>query len=290
MLKLQILSISILIINSFNLFSQKYDNDNLTFYYGDNIKLNLVVYDNSNDDKMYLQITNNKDTIKNVKLSFGNEDPYMIFFGENIIDAKKYIIIKARYSFMLLNLYNYKLSGLYSPLFTGLGSDAQSGMLVGIQAIYNGRFIIGYCVDSGAFLYDFSDFYNGKEVYSVSNPLVSQNRIIILDDFANPDKQFGIFLNANNSWEVSDSLLFFDKKIENKAFDYSKYNYDDIENELQDFSIVEYNYTILKELNSDNTFTNIVFENYSGKKLNLPDAMKIADKNSLIKYLENINR
>lgn len=263
---------------------QSYSYEYKTFNYGRNTKFEVFETDNNTMyGKTFLRIIKNGTVFNEVELDFVNEETDMIYFDKYIDEAKKYVIIKGRYSFMLLNLYNFRLSKTYSTTFYGIGQDAQSGMITGLKIIYNGRFIIGYCVDSGVFLFELFDFYNGFEVYSANNPLVSVNKIFILDDFANIGKKFGLFVSADG-WEVDYKILFNHKIIEFDAFNFTDIEQDSIENIIKNTTIAETNYTILKEILPNNDFNFLVYDNNDGNLLCLPNIYKNADKQQIINY------
>ncbi|MBN2662539.1 MAG: hypothetical protein JXR68_02715 [Bacteroidales bacterium] len=269
-----------------NLYSQSYSVDYKSFTYKGANKFEIFSKDNNTTNQTLLRVSKDGIIIKEVKLDFVNEEPDMIYFDKYIDELKKYVIIKGRYSFILLNLYNFQLSKTYSATFYGIGQDAQSRMISGLKIIFNGRFVIGYCVDSGVFLYDFSDFYNGFEVFSANNPLVSANKIFVLNDFSNIGKKFGLFVYADG-WEVDYKYLFKNKNIEYETFNYIGKNQDNIENIIENSTFADANYTILKEILPNNEFNFLVYDNYYGKLLNLPNIYKHADKQQIINYLNN---
>jgi len=225
---------------------------------------------------------------KSIEIPNTRYDADMIFFGNYIDKEKKYILILDRYSFYILNLYNNKLLGPFSPKFYGIGQDAQSGMITDLHIIYDGRFIAGYCVDDGCFLFDLTNLYMAKEVIPATNPLCSANRVYILKQLDNKENQFGILLTSE-SWKTSTQFLFKDKVIETKSHSYL-FNLTEEEKEVyvSDFPYSYQKYTVLKELLPENDFQFLVFDNHTGKLINLPDSFKKSSEKKINEYLKSM--
>ncbi|MBN2894175.1 MAG: hypothetical protein JXL97_20055 [Bacteroidales bacterium] len=277
----------ILLLLPFIVFSQKYSNNNRTFEFkGVEYQIESEEVDENLNASNYVVIKNPNKTETKIKLNFKNEEYDMISFGEYINDVRKFVIIQARYSFVILNLYNNKIIGPFSPVFYGIGQDAQSGMLSGMQIIFDGRFIIGYCVDSGAFLFDLTDLYNPKEEYPASVPYNNVNRVFILPHLEQKDKSFGLFISVD-SWEVTYKYLFVEKDVAiNFFYDIDPYNEEQFEKYYGNSPEIQY--TIIEEYILDE-IDFIVVNNYSGEIIAIPEKQIISEREDLLEYLKNLN-
>jgi len=266
--------------------AQHYSEDLKTFTFK-NTAYEIVVAEDEGQYgyKAFLNIYNIKyghnKLIKTTEILDTTYDADLITFGEYVNEEKRYVLIQHRYCFYILNLYKNVLLGPYYPNFYGIGEDAQSGMAVGLKIIFDGRFIMGYCVDSGCFLYDLSDIYIPKEVIPVTNPLYSENRVYVLKQYDNKGKQFGIHLKCEG-WNCTETFLFKDKVIKTTR------NADKIKPEEipePEFPYAEYNYTILKELLSDNKYNFFVYDNYTGKEVDLPESLTDSNEQKIKRFL-----
>lgn len=273
-------------------YSQSYSEDNRKFVLGNKtyelktietegtyaFKSRIDIFSFKNDEKTLIQSIHIPDT---------KYDADLISFGEYVNKEKKYILLRDRYSFYLLNLYNNRLLGPFAPRFYGIGQDAQSAMITDLKIIYKGRFLIGYSVDNGCFLYDLTHLYQMKEIVPATFPLYSENRIYIAEHLDQKGTQFALFLSQEN-WECNYALLCTYKKLEQPEHPEIEYN-EDIEEQISksDFPNAEYQYTILKEILPDNTFQFLVYDNYTGKKVQIPDSVQLNNKSSILKFLEN---
>jgi len=278
----------IIILPSF-CFSQSYSNDNKKFTYQNKIYEVLTINLN-NIQVPVLKITMQNSTIseKIIPLTNITQDADLIYFSEFIDKTRKYIIIANRYSFQILNLYNDKVVGSFSPKFHGVGQDAQSGMISGLKIIMNGRFIIGYCVDSGVFLCDLTDLYQPKNVLSANNPYFHQNNVYILEDLDNPNKLFGLFVSTEN-WEADAKIIFTNKTIEFDDFSsFYQYSEVEIEDKMINYSLVDSKYTIIKEILPNSNYKFIVIDNDTGKFIILPNNIGKSSKQEVINYLNKL--
>ncbi len=168
-----------------------------------------------------------------------------------------------------------------------MGSDSQSSMLSNVSVILDGRCVIGYCVDSGCFLYDLSNIYSPKEIQPANNPIYHENRVILLPQFKNKGKFTAIFLYTE-SWNADYKIIFINKTVEQEDFSYLT---NLSEEQIEELAINEYpvtaSYTILKETELDNKSKYIVIENDTGKIISLPAKIEI-NRQEIIKYLENL--
>jgi hypothetical protein len=273
--------------------SQSYSEDNRKFVLGNKTyELKTIETEGTYAFKSRIDIftfkNGEKTLMQSIDIPDTNYDADLISFGEYVNKEKKYILLRDRYTFYLLNLYNDRLLGPFAPRFYGIGQDAQSGMITDLQIIYNGRFLIGYCVDSGCFLYDLTHLYQMEEVIPATFSLYSENRIYVLDQNDQEKNQFALFLKQEN-WECNYTFLFKNKKIE--LITQPKINnYEDIEEKLNelDYPNADYSYTILKEILPENKFINLVYENVSGKKVILPDSLKNAKEKDIKVYLNKL--
>jgi len=260
---------------SFLSYSQDYSEDNKKFVYQNKITYEISSTGINNDLKPTLKITeicNEKEFVR--KLTIFNvftdrENTYYenaedLYFSDFIDKERKYIIIASRYNFRILNLYNNKIINPFSPKFYGMGQDAQSGMLSGLKIIMGGRFIIGYCVDSGTFLCDLTDLYHPQDAVSANNPYYHQNHLYILSDLKNKEKSFGLFVLTEN-WKADAKIIFTNKTVEHDYYsDSEQLSEEEIEKKLMYYSSAESKYTILKEILPKNNFKFIIIDNDTG--------------------------
>lgn len=271
-----------------SLSAKEYSEDNKMFIFNSKTYEIISVFDDSLQRTInYVQVKKGNE-VKEIRIIFPNNDFDLISFGASVNSQRKFVIIQSRYSFSLLNLYNNKIVGPFSPKFYGVGQDAQSGMISGLKIILDGRAIIGYCVDGGAFMYDFTDFYNGKELTPASFPFATNNRIFIMSNLSSENKFFGLFV-CEDSWQVSYNYLFVSKNVEWKDYSYlEKLSELEVEDLIIGEKSVEYRYTIINEFAENEKFQYLVYENYTGKKIILPQKNKKGTIDELKKYLSSL--
>lgn len=271
-------------------FSQQYSEDRRTFYLNENKSYRLVE-DSADLKKVHIEIAkrvNGEFVVKkSIGLNIGSQNADLVSFGTYIYNTRRFLLISARYSFFIINMYNDKIIGPVGSKFYGIADDSQSGMLSGLKIIYDGRFIIGYNVDNGAFLIDLTNLYRPKERRSATNPYASQNRIFVLENLDKPGKHFGLLV-TEEGWSVDSKLLFTNKEIE--SIEHPLYNSEIDEQTLIDtnFDLVDYYYTILKEKNTGELFQFIVYENATGNQIKLPTSIDKTNINEVNTYLKGI--
>ncbi len=258
-----------------SLFSQ---NDNTNFLFN-GFDYRIISQIDTNSTNYFLTITKNKIEVNKIKLNFASNSFEPPVFGNYINKSRKFIIIQSKYSFFILNLYNNKLSKLYQPHFYRMAQDAQSAMLSDLSIILNGRAIIGYCVDSGVFLFDFTNLYNGLELKPTNNPLFSKNRVFLMKDFENQNKSIAVFVFLEN-WEVDYKILFKNKTIE-------WYKYNKKSNKQKYFNKIEGKFTILKEILTAKNFKFIVIDNSNGKFVDIPYKIENSTIQNVKNYLKD---
>jgi hypothetical protein len=272
---------------------QTYGSNYKSFQYGNffyEIKIKPDTAGNSK--KTYILQVNKGDSAKHtlqkeIQLNIPNKSLDFVTFGAYINKKRKFILIKGSNHFALLNLYNHQLSGFYKPVFHGTAQDAQSRMLSGLKIILNGRAVIGYCVDSGVFMYDFTNFYRGKELSPVSNPLSANNKVYILKHLPEKNESFGIFLSSQN-WETNYRFLFFNKTVDYKS--HPPYNQNMRFEEKEKYMTnnqTETKYTLIKELLPHNAPRWIIIENHTGEIIQLPKYIESAERDMVLTYLSN---
>ena len=275
-------------------FSQTFSKDNRSFVYQNRItyQIKTVESSESSESKTFLKILKKAQgefvELKTTEISSKIQDIDLITFGAFINKKRKFILINSRYSFYILNFYNNKLLGPYSPKFWGVGQDAQSGMISDLKIIMQGRFLIGYCVDSGTFLYDLTDLYKPFDAGSANIPYYHENHVYILNRADNKQKQFALFVSTNN-WKVNSKLIFNNKSISLEDYSYiNNFSELEIEKKLTNYSTFEHKYTILKEILTDNNYRYLVIDNDNGDLINIPAKIRKSDKTKLKKYLEKL--
>lgn len=281
--------IPLIILSTCKGFSQQYSEDRKTFFLNEN-KSYMLVEDTADLTKVHIHVSNkvNNEFIvqKSIELNIASQNADFVSFGPFIYKTRRFILIYARYSFFIINLYNDKIIGPVGSRFYGVRDDSQSGMLSGLKIIFDGRFIIGYSVDNGAFLIDLTNLYQPTESRTATNPFASENRVFIIDSFEKPGRHFGILVTAKD-WEAEYKLLFTNKKIED--FEHPLLNREINDRTLLDtnFDLIDYYYTILKEKISDVTYQYIIYENSTGNQIELPASIDKSDKTQVIKYLQS---
>ena len=217
-------------------------------------------------------------------------DADLYYFGDFIDKERKFVIIAGPNNFRILNLYNNKIIGAFKPKFFGVGADAQSGMLSDLKIIMDGRFIIGYCVDSGTFLFDLTNLYKPKEIFSVNIPYTYKNHFYILPNANDKQLFFGLYVSEEN-WKVNSKIIFTNKKVEGFN-DYSELKQaSEIEIEeklLSNFSEIDSQYVIFKEILTENDYRYLVFDVYNVKFINLPTKLEKSNPLEIKEYLKNI--
>ena len=298
MYRLSFFIILMILLPSF-CFSQDYSEDNKKFVYKNRSTFEISSNGMDNNLKPTLKITeirNGKQFVQQLTIFnvFPNgENKYYenaedLYFSDFIDKERKYIIIASRNKFCILNLYNNRIIGTFLPKFYGIGQDAQSGMLSGLKIIMDGRFIIGYCVDSGTFLCDLTDLYHYQDGVSVNNPYYHQNHLYILPDLENKGKSFGLFVSAEN-WEVDAKIIFTNKIVEYDDYSlFEQLSEVEIEEKMANYSLVDSKYTILKEILPENDYKFIVIDNNTGDFIYLPTEKEKSNKLEVIKYLEKL--
>ena len=283
---------------SFLCFSQDYSEDNKKFVYRNRTTYKIGSFEMNNvlTPTLSTTITRNgrqvinKYTIFNVFIEGKNKSKEVseeLYFGDFINKKRKYIIMASRNKIRILNFYNNKTIP-FSPKFYGTGQDAQSGMLSGLKIIMNGRFVVGYCVDSGTFLCDLTDLYHPKDGIPANNPYFHQNHLYILQDLGNTGKSLGLFVSAEN-WKADAKIIFTNKIIEYDDYSgFEKLSEEEIEGKVANHSLVDSKYTILKEILPKNDFKFIVIDNDTGKFVFLPTKIEKSSKLEVKKYLKKL--
>jgi len=289
MKKLNLLVVISLLFYS-QVFSQTYSEDFQNFIYKNKTEYKIIVKNINGKEKVFVKIIKqkNEESViqKTIELKNATETD-LTFFGNYIDKERKFILIISRDIFYILNLYNNRLLGPFKPTFSGIGQDAQSGMLSNVKIIKGGKYIIGYCVDSGSFLFDLTYLYQTGEVISANVPYCNENHIYILPEIKNKQKSFGLYVSTEN-WDVSPKVIFRNKVIEYDDYSNIKFTTElEIEEKLMNQSQIDRKFTILKE-KSEGSFKYLVIDNNTGEFVNLSDKIKEANKIELIKYLNNL--
>jgi len=272
---------------------QTYGPNYKSFQYG-NFFYEIKTENNTaaNPKKTYILQVNKGDSAKHslqkeIRLNIPAGSLNFVTFGAYINKKRKFILIESRYHFALLNLYNHKLSGFYQPVFHGTGQDAQSRMLSGLKIILNGRALIGYCVDSGVFMYDFTNLYRGKELSSAINALTGNNKIYIMKHLPEKIESFGIYVSSENR-ETNYRFLFSHKTVDYKSLRPYRQNmsFEEKEKYIAN-NQAETKYTLIKELLPHKAPRWFVIENRTGEFIQLPKHIETAERDIVLTYLSN---
>lgn len=287
MIKSAFITIVLTLFSLFS-FSQDYSEDNKKFVYQNRRTFEIINKEVNNELKTFVKISEEHEVgmiVQETEFNTGIQD-VDLYFGNFIDKKRKFILINTRYYFYILNLYNNKLLGPYKPNFWGIGQDAQSGMLTDIKIILDGRFLIGYCVDSGTFLFDLTNLYKPHEVFSANVPYCHENHVYILQQSDNKQKSFGLYVSTKDR-QVDSKIIFNNKTV--KYDDYSDIKQTseiEFEKMILGCSLLDSQYTILKEILPNNDYKYIVIYNYTGQIINLPVDIEKSDKLEVKKYLE----
>jgi hypothetical protein len=154
------------------------------------------------------------------------------------------------------------------PRYCGDYMDSQSGMLTGLDIIYEGAFLTGYLYDSRYFLYDFSDPDNPVEIYSIAPYCFSCKALFVVEFPAGSGRYNVIIVRSGENGEYG-GLFYKTLLYSNLVFDQESITYippqgtwyhDEWPPEDHPYFKIETRYVFLKEILPDNQFRYLVID------------------------------
>ncbi len=211
----QLFFVTILLLGCHDVFSQEDDDRNQRNY--EDLALKLVISRDTTHTNQYLTIYEKDQRIQSFKL---NHEVDLYKFDVDFLGKQKFLVIRGRYHFYMLDISTKMLIGPFGPIPRGDIADAQSGMLVDMKLFENRHYLIIRALDYGIYCYNLKDIYNPFEIECYVSENFPYHHFFL--DKNSSGLYNGIVSYTDNGWDIiSTSFLFKEYRFEENDVDKS---------------------------------------------------------------------